>query len=350
MSRPRRRSAACAARTSAASRPSRAFRTARARRARTASCRPSIRRSGAACATRSSTGRARRSASPARRRPAGTGGRRRRPAPGKRRLLVLNVWTPALGDGRKRPVMIWCHGGGFATGSGSSPGTDGTNLARRGDVVVVSINHRLNVLGFTYLGEIGGAEFAQIGRRRHARHRARAQMGARQHRPFGGDPGNVTVFGQSGGGRKVATLLAMPSAKGLFHRAIIESGATIQLVERDRPRASRASSSPKLGFQPTPAARAAGLPVDRIMARVLRHRAQHERGTDDDGLLADRRRQRRPAASVPPDGVRVSRTCRSSSAPRARSSRRARTRRCSRSTRPACATRIDALLGEASRR
>ena len=77
--------------------------------------------------------------------------------------LVLNIWTPALGDGRKRPVMLWCHGGGFSTGSGSSQVTDGTNLARRGDVVVVSINHRLNVLGFTFLGELGGSEFSSSG-------------------------------------------------------------------------------------------------------------------------------------------------------------------------------------------
>src|SRR6185436_7538132 len=76
--------------------------------------------------------------------------------------LVLNVWTPALGDGRKRPVMLWCHGGGFATGSGSSPVTDGTNLARRGDVVLVTINHRLNVLGFTSLAEFGD-DFASSG-------------------------------------------------------------------------------------------------------------------------------------------------------------------------------------------
>ncbi len=77
--------------------------------------------------------------------------------------LVLNVWTPALKDGRKRPVLFWCHGGGFVTGSGSSPGTDGANLARRGDVVVVTINHRLNVLGFTYLAEFGGSDFASSG-------------------------------------------------------------------------------------------------------------------------------------------------------------------------------------------
>src|SRR5262245_50052885 len=77
--------------------------------------------------------------------------------------LVLNIWTPAIDDNRKRPVMLWCHGGGFSSGSGSSPVTEGANLARRGDVVVVTINHRLNVLGFTYLGEFGGPDFAQSG-------------------------------------------------------------------------------------------------------------------------------------------------------------------------------------------
>jgi para-nitrobenzyl esterase len=144
--------------------------------------------------------------------------------------LVLNVWTPAVNDGRRRPVLFWCHGGGFVTGSGSSPVTDGTNLARRGDVVVASINHRLDVLGFTHLAELGGSDFAESGDAGmldivHALEWVRANIGE-----FGGDAGNVTIFGQSGGGRKVATLLAMPPAKGLFHRAIIESGATIELV------------------------------------------------------------------------------------------------------------------------
>src|SRR5881394_3549699 len=148
--------------------------------------------------------------------------------------LVLNVWTPAVNDGKKRPVMFWCHGGGFATGSGSSPGTDGTNLARRGDVVVVTINHRINVLGFTYLAEFGGPDFAQSGDVGmldivHALKWVRQNI-----ERFGGDPNTVTIFGQSGGGRKVATLLAMPSAKGLFHRAIIESGPTISLVEQNQ--------------------------------------------------------------------------------------------------------------------
>ncbi len=148
--------------------------------------------------------------------------------------LVLNVWTPALKDGRKRPVMFWCHGGGFASGSGSSPGTDGTNLAHRGDVVVVTVNHRLNVLGFTYLGALGGEDFEQSGDVGmldivQALKWVRDNIGQ-----FGGDPNTVMIFGQSGGGRKVGTLLDMPSAKGLFHRAVIESGPTMKLVDRNQ--------------------------------------------------------------------------------------------------------------------
>ena len=108
--------------------------------------------------------------------------------------LVLNVWTPDVSDGKKRPVMFWCHGGGFASGSGSSPGTDGTNLARRGDVVVVTINHRINVLGFTYLAEFGGPDFAQSGDVGmldivHALKWVRQNI---EH--FGGDPNTVTIF------------------------------------------------------------------------------------------------------------------------------------------------------------
>jgi len=179
--------------------------------------------------------------------------------------LVLNVWTPALGDGRKRPVMLWCHGGGFATGSGSSPVTDGTSLARRGDVVVVTINHRLNVLGFTYLGAAGGSAFASSGDAGmldivHALRWVRDNI-----ERFGGDPSNVTIFGQSGGGRKVATLLAMPDAKGLFHRAIIESGATIKLVEREQAAKVASELMSTLGVAPGQVRELQSLPVDRIM-------------------------------------------------------------------------------------
>ena len=180
--------------------------------------------------------------------------------------LVLNVWTPGVNDGKKRPVMLWCHGGGFATGSGSGPGTDGTNLARRGDVVMITINHRINVLGFTYLEEFGGPEFAESGDVGmldivHALRWVRANAAQ-----FGGDAGNVTIFGQSGGGRKVATLLAMPSAKGLFHRAIIESGATMSLVERDQGTRVAAELLSKLGLQKTQVRELQNLPLDRLMA------------------------------------------------------------------------------------
>ena len=180
--------------------------------------------------------------------------------------LVLNVWTPAVADGRKRPVMFWCHGGGFATGSGSSPVTDGASLARRGDVVVVTVNHRLNVLGFTYLEEFGGPDFAQSGDAGlldlvHALKWVRHNI-----ERFGGDPANVTIFGQSGGGRKVASLLAMPSAKGLFHRAIIESGATMSLVEREQAIRVASELMSKLGLNRTQVRELQGLPLERVMS------------------------------------------------------------------------------------
>ncbi|MFN7926154.1 MAG: carboxylesterase/lipase family protein [Bryobacteraceae bacterium] len=180
--------------------------------------------------------------------------------------LVLNVWTPAIDDGRKRPVMFWCHGGGFATGSGSGAGTDGTNLARRGDVVVVTVNHRLNVLGFSYLEEFGGSAFAESGDVGmldivHALRWVKANITR-----FGGDPGNVTIFGQSGGGRKVATLLAMPSAKGLFHRGIIESGATITLVERDQGVRVAAELMSQLGLERSRVRELQNVPLDRLMS------------------------------------------------------------------------------------
>ncbi|HET9359515.1 MAG TPA: carboxylesterase/lipase family protein [Vicinamibacterales bacterium] len=180
--------------------------------------------------------------------------------------LVLNVWTPALSDGRKRPVMVWCHGGGFATGSGSSPVTEGANLARRGDVVVVTINHRLNVLGFTALEEAGGSTFAASGDVGMLDIVAALQWVRANIAEFGGDANNVMVFGQSGGGRKVATLLAMPSAKGLFHRAVIESGATLKLVERDQGARVARELMTTLGLSPKQVRELQTLPLDRIMS------------------------------------------------------------------------------------
>ena len=178
--------------------------------------------------------------------------------------LVLNVWTPAVSDGRKRPVMFWCHGGGFSNGSGSSPITDGANLARRGDVVVVTVNHRLNVLGFANLTECG-PEFAQSGDAGML-DLVQALTWVRDNiSEFGGDPSMVTVFGQSGGGRKVATLLAMPAAKGLFHRAIIESGPAIKLVDPEDGKRAASALLSSLNLSKSQVRELQALPVDRIM-------------------------------------------------------------------------------------
>jgi len=148
---------------------------------------------------------------------------RPRDLPQSEDCLVLNVWTRGVGDGGKRPVMAWLHGGGYALGSGSGVMYDGVALAKRGDVVLVTINHRLNVFGFLHLADIAGEAYAGSGMAGMldivlALEWVRDSIGA-----FGGDPGNVTVFGESGGGRKVSVLMGMPSAEGLFHRAIVQS-------------------------------------------------------------------------------------------------------------------------------
>lgn len=147
--------------------------------------------------------------------------------------LVLNVYTPGLKDGRKRPVMVWLHGGGFSSGSGSGRILDGSSLARTQDVVVVTINHRLNVFGYTYLGDAMGADFALSGSAGLLDIVASLEWVRDNIDRFGGDPNLVTIFGQSGGGRKIATLMSMPGAKGLFHRAVIESGAVLRLTTRE---------------------------------------------------------------------------------------------------------------------
>jgi para-nitrobenzyl esterase len=139
--------------------------------------------------------------------------------------MRLNVWSPGIADGKKRPVLFWIHGGGFTAGSSQElPSYDGENLARTGDVVVVSINHRLNILGYLDLSAYGEKYIysanLSILDMRVALEWVRANIAN-----FGGDPGNVTIFGQSGGGAKVNTLMAMPSAQGLFHKAINQSGS-----------------------------------------------------------------------------------------------------------------------------
>ena len=146
------------------------------------------------------------------------------PPPESEDCLFLNVWTPGVNDNGKRPVMFWLHGGGFSTGSGSSALFIGANLARRGDVVVVGINHRLGALGFTHLGDLGGEAFVHSGNVGMLDAVAALAWVRDNIERFGGDPSRVMIFGESGGGQKVSMLLGSPPAKGLFHRAVIESG------------------------------------------------------------------------------------------------------------------------------
>jgi len=153
---------------------------------------------------------------------------------GSEDCLVLNVWTRGLNDGGRRPVMVWLHGGGFSSLHGSSPSYDGVNLCLRGDVVVMTLNHRLNVFGYLHLGDLADDKYAQSGNAGML-DIIQALIWARENiTRFGGDPDNVMIFGESGGGRKTSTLLAMPDAKGLFHRAIIQSGPGIHLQPRNR--------------------------------------------------------------------------------------------------------------------
>ena len=178
--------------------------------------------------------------------------------------LVLNVWTPALGDNRKRPVMVWLHGGGFGTGSGAGAQTDGTNLARNHDVVVVTVNHRLNIFGYLDLAELGGPRFAESGNVGMldlvlALEWVRDNIGN-----MGGDAGNVTIFGQSGGGMKVGTLMAMPPANGLFHRAIAQSGSAIRAVTREAAYRTAHDVMTALDLKPNQVEQLQQVPPDRL--------------------------------------------------------------------------------------
>jgi para-nitrobenzyl esterase len=138
--------------------------------------------------------------------------------------LFLNVWTPGI-DNKKRPVMVWLHGGGFSSGSGGDAISEGGNLARKGDVVVVSVNHRLNVFGYLQLSREWGPEYLSSGQAGMLDIVLSLEWVRDNIARFGGNPGNVTIFGESGGARKVPMLMAMPPAKGLFHKAIIQSGS-----------------------------------------------------------------------------------------------------------------------------
>jgi para-nitrobenzyl esterase len=149
--------------------------------------------------------------------------------------LSLNIWTPGLKDGAKRPVLVSFHGGGFTTGSGNAMGYDGAQLARFGDVVVVTVNHRLATFGYTHLADLGAPpEFGFAGVAGIMDLTASLEWVRDNIENFGGNPHNVMIFGQSGGGAKTSTMLATPAAKGLFHRAAVQSGSLLKFVPKDR--------------------------------------------------------------------------------------------------------------------
>ncbi len=188
--------------------------------------------------------------------------------------LFLNVWTRGLSDGKKRPIMVWLHGGGYVTGSGSSNGYDGSRLAERGDVVVVTLNHRLNGLGYSYLSDLSDdpkyADSGNVG----SLDIVKALEWVRDHADeIGGDASNVTIFGESGGAAKVSTIMAMENARGLFHRAIAQSGSmslsgfTPRLatpLAKDLMKTAGVSSVEEL----------AAMPIDEFVSAMMRSRTR----------------------------------------------------------------------------
>ena len=182
--------------------------------------------------------------------------------------LVLNVWSPTLVPVTVKPVMFWLHGGGFAAGSDGRIWFDGSNLARKHDVVVVGINHRLNVFGYLYLAELGGAKYADSGNAGMLDAVLALQWVRDNIANFGGDPRNVTIFGQSGGGAKVSLLMAMPAAKGLFHKAIVESGSALRATPAAVATASAQKILDHLGLSANQVDRLQELPMDQLLTAV----------------------------------------------------------------------------------
>jgi para-nitrobenzyl esterase len=185
------------------------------------------------------------------------------PAP-EEDCLFLNVWTPAA-DGRKRPVMFFNHGGGFSTGSGGSVDHDGGNLARNHEVVVVETNHRLGLLGFLFLSDLGGEEYAESGNQGLLDMRDGLKWVHENIEAFGGDPNNVMIFGESGGGAKTSCLYAMPSAASYFHKAAIESGAGVRMMTRDAAAQTALMTLKALGLEKSEWRKLLDVPAEKLV-------------------------------------------------------------------------------------
>ncbi len=193
-----------------------------------------------------------------------------KPAVSSEDCLFLNIWTPGVGDGRKRPVMFYSHGGGFATGNGGAEvwpqylNHDGSALAKNYDVVVVTHNHRLGLLGYLYLGDLLGEEYAASGAAGMLDIAAALEWVRDNIAAFGGDPENVMIWGESGGGMKTATLTALPRAQGLYHKASVESGPTLRLTDRDAATETTRKVLSQLGLGEKQARELVRVPPDKL--------------------------------------------------------------------------------------
>ena len=182
--------------------------------------------------------------------------------------LHLNVWTPSASTSGARPVMVWLHGGGYTGGSPGAIPYDGANLARRHDVVVVSITHRVNAFGFLYLKELGGPRYTDASNVGMKDIVAGLEWVRDNIARFGGDPRNVTIFGQSGGAGKVSTLLGMPAAQGLFHRAVAQSGSAVTSMPAAAATRNAEAYLARLGVKPTELDKLAALPLTQLIDAV----------------------------------------------------------------------------------
>lgn len=211
------------------------------------------------------------------------------PLTGAENCLYLNVWTP--GTSGKRPVMVWIHGGGYSTGSGGLPIYDGAALASKGDIVVVTVNHRLNIFGYLHLAAFD-SRYASSGNAGQLDLVQALQWVSRNIAAFGGDPGNVTIFGESGGGAKVSAIMAMPSARGLFHKAIVESGSALSVMTPEHAAQTARAVLSHLGLHPREVARLQQVPAETLLATYVAVAggapsaggARHEFGPVVDGL------------------------------------------------------------------
>ena len=190
-------------------------------------------------------------------------------------MLRVNVWTPSVNDSRKRPVLVWLHGGGYASGSDRELRPyDGERLAREHDVVLVSANHRLNVLGFLDLSQIGGEKYASSGNVGMLDLVSALEWVRDNIAHFGGDPGNVTIFGQSGGGGKVTTLMGMPAAKGLFHKAVAISGSLFSFGTPDGATKLANGVLTELGIGKDDLSRLHSIPASQLVAAAFAAQAK----------------------------------------------------------------------------